>query len=136
MAHDRMFIIYICGPFSADTNWAIKRNIREAEKLSLEVANLGLGFICPHKNSEEFFGLLTPEYWYEMTLELLRRCDAVLLFGAWGKSKGALAEREEAMRLKKPVFSSIGAVKEWLTTCKMLDTEPRSMIGLSSFEDL
>jgi hypothetical protein len=109
-----MKCIYICGPFTASTNWLIKRNVRIAEKLSLEVAKLGHSFICPHKNSEEFFGLLTPEYWYEMTLELLRRCDAVLTFGTWANSKGATREVAEAGKLGMPIFDNIAQLRMWL----------------------
>jgi len=110
----KMWVVYIAGPFSAPTNWEIKKNVRDAEKLSLEVAKLGLSFICPHKNSEEFFGLITPEYWYDMTMELLRRSDMVLLFGSWSGSKGAVAEYTEAKKLGKPIFSSIEALKRYV----------------------
>ena len=38
------------------------------------------------------------------TMELLRRCDAVLCVGNWRDSVGARAEVEEARRLGLPVF--------------------------------
>lgn len=61
-----------------------------------------------------FIGTLTPEFWYEATLEALRRCDAVILVPGWEESKGTVAEVAEAVRLGIPVFTRVEEVQTWL----------------------
>ena len=103
-------LVYIAGKFSGPNAWAIERNVRAAEDLGVQVAQLGAMPIIPHANTRFFHGLegTTAEFWYEGTLELLRRCDAVVMTLDWEDSKGACAEREEARRLRLPVFFVVG----------------------------
>jgi hypothetical protein len=111
-----MRLIYLCGRFTAPTAWEIECNVRRAEELAAEVAKLGAMPVTPHTNSRFFFGLTdtTPEFWYEGTLELLRRCDALILVPGWEDSKGVKMEREEAYRLMIPQFHYLPALKDWL----------------------
>jgi len=111
---EKIKLVYTCGPFTAATHWLIKQNVDAAEKYSLEIAKLGAMPVCPHKMTDNFHGLLTPEFWYEATLQLMRRCDAVLLLPGWDRSKGAMEEWEEAKRLKLPMFSTVSQLHEWL----------------------
>jgi hypothetical protein len=58
------------------------------------------------------------EFWYEATMELLKRCDAIWMFGDWRNSKGAVAEFEWATTNGLQVFIDgkeldLGAVQEW-----------------------
>lgn len=111
-----MKVVYIAGRFTAPTAWEIEQNVRRAEALAAEVAQLGAMPLCPHTNSRFFFGLIgtTAEFWYDGTLELLRRCDALILVPGWEGSTGTAAEREEAWRLKIPQFHYMTALKDWL----------------------
>jgi hypothetical protein len=43
-------------------------------------------------------------FWCDGMLELMRRCDALVMMPAWASSKGARAEKEEALRMGLPVF--------------------------------
>jgi len=101
---DEMKVVYIAGPFTGATAWDIEQNVRRAEEAALEVAGLGAMPLCPHTNSRFFYGQNTPEFWYEGTMELLRRCDAILLLPDWQESKGCIAEEAEAKRLGLPRF--------------------------------
>ena len=111
-----MKVVYIAGRFTAPTAWEIEQNVRQAEALAVEVARLGAMPLCPHTNSRFFFGLTgtTAEFWYEGTMELLRRCDALIYVPGWEGSKGTLAEREEAWTLKIPQFHHLRDLKDWL----------------------
>jgi hypothetical protein len=42
---------YIIGPFRAPTVWQVEQNIRIAEELGFEVAQLGVFPIIPHANT-------------------------------------------------------------------------------------
>lgn len=72
-------ILYISSPFSGPTEHDIQVNILEAERIAIDAIAAGWGVLCPHKNSSSLQHLGLPnQYWYDMDLELLKRCDAVI----------------------------------------------------------
>ena len=98
-------ILYIAGPYRDPRGpWFIERNIEAARKTSVELAQLGLGFICPHANSAMMDGAAPDSFWLEMDLELLRRSDGVLLLPGWENSSGASAEAKLARKQGLPVY--------------------------------
>lgn len=99
-----MKVIYIAGKYRGPNAWAIEQNIRAAEDVAAKVWAAGMVALCPHANSRHMDGVTTDEVFLAGTLELMRRCDAVLLVPNWQDSAGARAEVEEAERLKIPVF--------------------------------
>ena len=111
---NRMKVVYIAGPFRAATSWGIEQNVRAAEAVALEVAKLGAMPMCPHKNTQHFHGLLTAQFWIDGTLELMRRCDAVMLVGDWRSSSGTMGEMDEAARIKIPIFEKLEQLERWL----------------------
>src|SRR3990167_5628921 len=102
-----MKVVYIAGPFRAPNSWAMEQNIRRAETLALEVWRKGAAAICPHTNTRFYQGAAPDEVWLNGDLEILRRCDAVLMVEGWERSQGAGAEGEYARRLGIPVFLSL-----------------------------
>ena len=99
-----MKIIYIAGPLRASTAWATEKNIRVAEDYGLIVANLGLVPLIPHSMYRFFSGAKNDRYWLAATVQLLQRCDAVLMLPHWNESEGSKAEFAEASRINLPVF--------------------------------
>lgn len=99
-----MKVIYIAGKYRGPTAWAIEQNIRAAEEVAARVVQLGMMPLCPHSNTRHMDGLAHDEFFLAGTLELMRRCDAVLLVPNWRDSAGARAEVAEADRLGIPVF--------------------------------
>lgn len=97
-------LVYIAGPYRAPTLWGVKRNIRAAMDAAVLVWRAGLWALCPHANTARMEGVTTDESFLAGTLEMMRRCDAVLLVPGWRNSAGARAEVEEAGRLQIPVF--------------------------------
>jgi len=91
-----MKLVYVAGPFTGPNTWAVEQNVRRAEELGLIVAQCGAMPLIPHTNTRFFHGLLTPEFWYEGTLEVLRRCDSIILTTSWETSRGAREEHREA----------------------------------------
>jgi len=110
-----MKVVYIAGPFRGPTPWDIENNIRRAETLALEVWRLPAAALCPHCNTRFFQNAAPDNVWLDGDLEMLRRCDAVMLTPDWEKSGGARAEVEEAHRLGIPVFESLALLRRWLT---------------------
>ena len=114
-----MKVVYIIGPFRGKSHWEVAENVRNAERLGLEVAKLGAMPLIPHKNTENFDGLLTDEFWIEGTKELLRRSDAAITVTAieidYSKSTGSRGEVHEMLEiLKRPVFHDLTDLKRWL----------------------
>lgn len=114
-----MKVVYVAGPFRAKTQWGIIQNVRKAEEVALEVARAGAMPLCPHTNTRYFHGLLTEEFWLEGTLELLRRCDAIVMVGGWQYSSGSKVELAEAKELGLPVFMGTNNLKQWVETGRL-----------------
>lgn len=98
-----MLVIYIAGPYRALTPWWQERNIRRAEEAAYNVWDCGHVALCPHTNSRWEYARVLDEHWLAGTMELMRRCDAVLVLPAFEGSNGTKAEIAEAERLGKPV---------------------------------
>lgn len=112
-----MKVIYIAGPYTAKTNWEIQQNINRAMEAGKLVAEMGAMPLIPHSNTPlVFWGMKDPQFWYDGTMELLRRSDAILLIEGWENSKGAQNEHTEALYLNKAIFNinDIGRLAVWL----------------------
>lgn len=106
-------VIYIAGPYRGPHAWAIEENIREAERLSLEVWRMGLVALCPHTNTRHFQGALPDDVWLHGDLLLLDRCDALLTTIRWHESSGARTEVEYARAKGMPVFHTLVDLLTW-----------------------
>jgi hypothetical protein len=104
MSEPRLAVVYVAGPFRAPTPWAIERNIRRAEEVGFEVCLLGAFPLIPHANTRYFHESAPDQFFLDGTMELLRRCDALVLAPGWKQSAGTRAEVEEAGRLGISVF--------------------------------
>lgn len=97
-------VVYIAGPYSDANPLEIERNVRRAEHLAYEVEALGAAAVCPHTNTR-FPDSRTPyEQKVRTTLEVMRRCDAVIFTSDWERSSGARDEHAEALRRGMPIF--------------------------------
>lgn len=109
-----MKVIYVAGPFRGANGWEIAQHVHRAEVLAYQVAQLGAMPLCPHTNTRHSHGLLSEEFWLDGTLELMSRCDAVIVTPDWGASIGACAEVIKARQLNLPVFETLDALHDWL----------------------
>lgn len=117
----RKVLVYIAGPISKGD---LAENIRQACEAGARLFLSGIPSIIPHLTCylgqrRDGDGCI-PETlpcetkvadWYEASLVVLGRCDAVLWLP--GESKGADMEVEEAYRLGKPVFHYVADVVRW-----------------------
>lgn len=97
-------IVYLAGPYRADTPRGIVENIQRAEKVALELWAAGYPTICPHKNTALFDGGAPDEVWLSGDLEILRRCDVLVLLPGWHESSGSVEEKILAKSLGIPVY--------------------------------
>jgi hypothetical protein len=102
-------IIYVAGPYRGPDRAAIAANIDAARRLALYACTLGWFPICPHTNTAHMdadLPNLGDEFWLRGTLELMERCDAVVLVDGWERSAGTLGEIARADTMRLPVFRS------------------------------
>lgn len=109
-----MKVVYVAGPFTGATAWDIERNVRAAEVAGLDVARLGAMPLIPHANTRFFHGQLTAAFWYEGTLALLERCDAMLVLPGWKRSSGTLEEMRLCETHGIPYFHTLVNLGVWL----------------------
>lgn len=109
-----MKVVYVAGKFSAPDQWQRTRNVRAAENIAYGVACMGAMPLNPLANTCNFYGTLDEKFWYAGTLELLRRCDALILVPGWEDSKGVKAEIAEANRRGMPIFYRVDEIAEWV----------------------
>ena len=94
-----MNVVFICGPYRAETERGIKENIRNAEKWARKFWADGLAVICPHLNSAMMGGDIPEAMFLNGYIEIVGRCDIIFVMPGWKKSEGARAEIQEARRL-------------------------------------
>lgn len=109
-----MPVVYVAGPFRAESAYGVELNIRRAEALALEVWRLNCAAVCPHTNTRHFSGVLPDETWLTGDLAILSRCDVLLLTPDWAESSGATAERAFATQRGMPVCETLDELATWL----------------------
>ena len=105
---------YVAGPFRGPSAWDIEENIRRAERLALEVWKMGAACVCPHANTRFYQGAAPDEVWLDGDLEILGRCDFVLMTPDWEKSSGARTEHDFAYHHGIDIFYDLDTLREWL----------------------
>jgi hypothetical protein len=103
-----MRVAYIAGPYRAPAAHGIVQNIRRAEAVALKYWKLGYAVICPHKNTALFDGTCADSTWLDGDLEILARCDVIVMMKGWEKSQGAAEELQHAESLAKEVIYDDG----------------------------
>lgn len=98
-----MKVMFVSSPYSADTDEGIDDNILKAEKVSTALMSKGWYVITPPKNTGrcEKYKFLSGEEGYKfllaMYIEILSRCDAIIMCKGWKESEGCRGEYKFAM---------------------------------------
>lgn len=109
-----MKVVYVAGPYRAQTEYGVLLNIQRAERLALRIWIAGAACICPHKNTAFFGGAAHDNVWLLGDLEMVRRSDAIVCTEGWESSTGASGEVELARSLGIPVFVQFEEFEQWL----------------------
>lgn len=91
-----MELAYISGPYRDPSIHGIVRNIRRAEEAATKYRKLKYAVFCPHMNSALMDGTMPDDYWMHEDLEILCRCDAIVMLSDWELSEGARIEHQKA----------------------------------------
>ena len=102
-----MKVIYIAGPYRGKTIHETLENIRKAEKVAIKYWQMGHAVICPHKNTALLDGTCKEETWLTGYIEIMKRCDTVVLVPGWKESEGSIAEYMVAVHEDKEIIEEI-----------------------------
>lgn len=98
-----MEVAYIAGPYRAPDFQARCRNILNARDIAAGLWRLGYAALCPHLNTAHFDGIVPDQAFLDGALEMMRRCDRIVLAPNWQRSHGTREEIREALRLCLPI---------------------------------
>lgn len=87
-----MKLIYVAGPYRAETPAGRTENILHAASAAMKLWRDGWAVICPHMNTAHFDGCVSDETFLAGDLAILERCDAIYMLRDWDKSLGARTE--------------------------------------------
>ena len=111
-----MKLAYVAGSYRANSEWGLVVNIRMAEIVASHLWRAGFAVLCPHKNTAHFGGLCPDKVFLDGDLEMLSRCDLVVVTEDYKRSIGTLAEIEFAIGRGTPVFYSVKDAVDWLAS--------------------
>ena len=95
-------LIYVSGKYTGD----VDENILAARSVAIRLWELGHAALCPHLNTAHFEHDCNVGYdqYIEGDLNMIARCDAIVMVNGWEESKGAKIEKEYAEKLVMPVY--------------------------------
>jgi len=99
-----MRVIYIAGPYRAETKAGIAHNIKHAREAAVKMWQEGYAVFCPHMNTAWFDGVVPDVTFLLGDIEILSRCDAIYLLKGFDKSVGARREYAVARKLKLEII--------------------------------
>ncbi|HPQ72175.1 MAG TPA: DUF4406 domain-containing protein [bacterium] len=111
-----MKLAYVAGPYRGRTHNDVAQNIAAAREVAAHLWSLGYAVICPHLNSAFMSGVAPEETFLRGGLEMVRRCDLIVLVDGWAGSQGTALEIEEARAHGIPIFSDLEFVPPASTT--------------------
>lgn len=97
-------VVYVAGPYRGACEDAVFGNIVRAREAAGQLWRMGFTPICPHLNSAFMGGVVRDEVFLLADLDILARCDAVVLIQGWNESGGSLAERDFAVKNGIPLL--------------------------------
>jgi nucleoside 2-deoxyribosyltransferase len=119
-----MKLIYVAGSYTSETFAGVDRNIKIADALGQEIVKRfgqrGVFVSIPHNNTPlHWEGIQSGEWFYEATMELLKRCDAMIYVpGDFDSSLGTKNEVLHCQKNQKPYFcgdeDGLERFDEWL----------------------
>lgn len=104
--------IYVAGPYTANSQEEINRNIERADETGKQLVMKGHYPFIPHKQTAQWEKdeRLTYEHFIALDLAWIEVCDAIIMIGDWKNSNGAREEYYYAIRCGLTVYHSIDEV--------------------------
>lgn len=109
-----MKLVYIAGPYRGQTISDVHDNIQRARSAAISVLKTRSDWfpITPHMNTAFLDGVCDDRVFLDGDIELMLRCDAVLMLPRWKESEGAKNEHQTAQENGIEIFYGIEEIKE------------------------
>jgi hypothetical protein len=120
-------VVYVAGPYRANTRKGIELNIQAARAVGLLCCRKGWSPVIPHANTGHLDGVdptISDAFWLAATMELLRRSDAVVLVPGWEISSGTRDEIIEAQMRGIPVYHAEHLLPDAAEFVELRSSEP------------
>ena len=99
-----MKLVYVAGKYRDSTPFKIAANIRVAAEVALKWWKRNCAVICPHMNTAFFDGEADDSVWLKGDLEMISRCDIIVMLPNWRNSHGAMVEHNVAAAEHKEII--------------------------------
>ena len=100
-------LVYLAGPIRPKGDQTLESNINNAKSIALELWKKDYTVISPHANSDLPISLADKEVealrWLNGDLDIIARCDAVVVLPGWEESAGTKGEIEFAKERNIPI---------------------------------
>jgi nucleoside 2-deoxyribosyltransferase len=107
-------LIYLAGPYRSKDGFAgVERNIHKAKQAAQEFWKHGFAVICPHANTAFMDGTVSADEFIAGDLEMVSRCDAVIMLKGWVDSEGAKQEFDFANKNGIYVWDHYAITSTW-----------------------
>ncbi len=93
-----MRIVYIAGKYRALDTIGVVHNIQVARHYAEKYWNMGYAVICPHANSGWMEANVPEQILMEGDLDIIKRCDIIVMIPGWEDSVGAINEHATALQ--------------------------------------
>lgn len=114
-------IVFISGPYTSHDPELRKLYVARAKSYSILLWKWGIPNICPHLNSCDLDNIAPYETFLKGYIEIMKRCDAILLVRDWEISNGSRIERETAARENKLIFHNIHEIRQHILSAERRD---------------
>lgn len=106
-----MKLLYIAGRYRGISDEQVKLNIEAAKYFGMLAIEMGWYPVIPHMNTAGMEKLTSvgDDFFIDGTMELMERCDAVLMIPGWEPSVGASGEYFRAKHLGIPIYDQTTA---------------------------
>jgi len=97
-------ILYTAGPIRPKEGYSYEENIEQAKRIAYQLWQAGYAVICPQMNTNLSE---CPDYsigWLEGDVQMIARCDAVVMLPRWEASEGSWVEKHYAEDRGIPVY--------------------------------
>ena len=125
-------LVYLAGPIRPKDGKTMEQNVAEAKEVALSLWQAGYTVICPHANTDLPISLADKaaeeNVWLNGDLEILARCNALIVLPNWRGSKGTEGELSFANKRGIPVY-------EYPDLPKKTPTELHSPVQCKAFID-
>jgi len=101
-------LAYVAGPYRAATPLGVTVNVNRARQVGVLVAERGWHPIVPHNLSTGLEHVGDDDFWLALTLNVMEKCDVVVVAPNWQASDGTRAEIARAEELGLPVYFDVG----------------------------